>query len=150
MIFSSLFCFRLKERDSFSRWRCGKLIFAEQYCCAIFCICLTIDVENRFSVIVSQIQQSTIVLLLLGLLKPAATGRITSGRVFLGKMSLSLNSLSIKESRERRPQGANPSNMKSNQTIGCCVFTFRTLNQNLTRQMHILHQVIDNKLLFQY
>ena len=56
----------------FNLWRCGKLIcFRLLFAGANNCLWLISDFENKFSVAICQIQQSTIATASLGLLKPA-------------------------------------------------------------------------------
>ena len=59
--FSLLFFLWRKGRDSFSRWRLGRLICVWLlFAVANHCLCLMIIFENRFSAIISQNQQSSI------------------------------------------------------------------------------------------
>ncbi len=60
----------------FNLWRCGRLIcFRLLFAVANNCLCRISDFENKFSVAICQIQQSTIATASLGLLKPAAVVR---------------------------------------------------------------------------
>ena len=56
----------------FNLWRCGRLVFFRLlFAGANNCLWLISDFENKFSVAICQIQQSTIATASLGLLKPA-------------------------------------------------------------------------------
>ena len=56
----------------FNLWRCGRLLcFRLLFAVANNCLCQIGDFENEFSVAICQIQQSTIAIASLGLLKPA-------------------------------------------------------------------------------
>ena len=53
--------FSLHSRDSFSRWRLGRLVCVGLlFAVANLCLCLMIIFENKFSAIISQSQQSSI------------------------------------------------------------------------------------------
>ena len=53
--------FSLQSRDSFSRWRLGRLVCVWLlFAVANLCLCLMIIFENKFSAIISQSQQSPI------------------------------------------------------------------------------------------
>ena len=68
----------------FNLWRCGRLIFFRLlFAIANNCLCQISDFENRFSVAICQIQQSTIATASLGLLKPAAVVSKIIGISFL-------------------------------------------------------------------
>ena len=57
---------------SFNLWRCGRLVCVRLlFAVANNCLCQISDFENKFSVVISQPQQSTIATASLGLLKPA-------------------------------------------------------------------------------
>ena len=59
--FVTSFCFSRKGRNSFSRWRFGRLICVWQlFAIANHCLCPMIVFENKFSDIISQTQQSLI------------------------------------------------------------------------------------------
>ena len=60
------------EFPPFNLWRCGRLICVRlSFAVANNCRCQISDFENKFSVAICQIQQSTIATASLGLLKPA-------------------------------------------------------------------------------
>ena len=56
------FLFLLRSWDSVSRWRFGRLVCVWRlFAVANLCLCLIIVFENKFSAIISQTQQSSIV-----------------------------------------------------------------------------------------
>ena len=64
------------EFPPFNLWRCGRLVcFRLLFAVANNCLCQISDFENKFSVAICQIQQSTIATASLGLLKPAEVVR---------------------------------------------------------------------------
>ena len=75
----------------FNLWRCGRLICVRLlFAVANNCLCQISDFENKFSVAICQIQQSTIATASLGLLKPAAVVR-KRYRYFLLYLLLAMN-----------------------------------------------------------